>query len=60
MKSQATNLRNAVVSEIVRRYRAERGTTISRSDARAMLRGEARSDQYAFAVRIADEYGLDR
>jgi hypothetical protein len=52
------NLRNEVIREIKQRWQAETGRKLSDSDARAMLRGEASTEQYRFAFNIAREFGL--
>ena len=60
------NLRTEVAREIVRRWNAPQPedfrpngpAKITGSDARAMLRGEASTDQYRFAFKIAREFGL--
>ena len=52
------DLRTEVVREIKRRWREETGRPLSDADARAMLRGEASTEQYRFAFNIAKEYGL--
>lgn len=52
------NARTEAIREIRRRWNATRGTKITESDARAMLRGECTTDQYRFAFTIAREYGL--
>lgn len=56
--TKQTDLRNEVVREIKRRWFATYGRRLSDSDARAMLRGEASTEQYRFAFVIAREYGL--